>query len=266
MKLSLRANLVLVLFHPNLPKAPSGKLHRAQNCLNQLIRRWIIGTKKLLQAPHTWRALAQVVGAPAQVVGTPGVSKPRSDSLEQKAPWLLFPIWPGSWLSSSPFFLFSFPFQFPVPHHPTGIRDQEGPESGILGIRQLSKPAWCFFSWVQPTDRFTQQWKHSGHRGSWTKQGLGVPYTGTLCARVLSSLAEEGYRGHRKRTRRCAQQFTLPSDSSRREILCLLPEVQCLRADPAQGISWTACKYSSWYTVGVWLILGMWKNEILDQH
>lgn len=110
MKLSLRANLVLVLFHPNLPKAPSGKLHWAQNCLNQLIRRWITGIKKPLQAPHTW-------WAPAQVVGTPGVSKPRSDSLEQNVPWLLFPIWPGSWLSSSPFFLFSFPFQFPVPHH-----------------------------------------------------------------------------------------------------------------------------------------------------
>lgn len=215
MKLSLRANLVLVLFHPNLPKAPSGKLHWAQNCLNQLIRRWITGTKKPLQAPHTWRA-------PAQVVGTPGVSKPRSDSSEQKAPWLLFPIWPGSWLSSSPFFLFSFPSQFPVPHHPTGIRDQEGPELGILGIRQLSKPAWCFFSWMQPTDRFTQQWKHSGrHRRTWTKQGLGVPYTGTLCARDLSSLAEEGYRGHRKRTRMRAQQFTLPSDSSRRERSCV---------------------------------------------
>lgn len=176
---------------------------------------------------------------------------------KQKAPRALFPTWPGFWLSlHSSFSSCSLSrSQCPIIWH----QGWKGSRVGRSGDQASFKTSLIqpFLRAAQPADRSTLT-NLSTQGLARAKQGLRVPYHWHLISywlRAVSSLAEEGHRGHMKGTRRRAQQLALPWDSSSREQSCVFPlRFYALEQDLTQGTNWTPSvlhKYRSWYVVGV---------------
>lgn len=200
-------------------------------------------------ASHAWQS-------PAQVVGTPGLSKPRSDSEAKGTKGLISHL---ARLLTQPSLSFSSYSlsrpQCPIIWH----QGWKGSRVGRSGDQAVFKTSLIqpFLRAAQPADRSTLT-NLSTQGLAQAKQGLRVPYHWHLISywlRAVSSLAEGGHRGHMKGTRRRAQQLALPWDSSRREQSCVFPlRFYALEQDLTQGTNWTPCvlhKYSSWYVVGV---------------
>lgn len=135
------ANLGFSSF-PHLPEALPGKLLWAQNLLKKLMNRWITGIKKLLQAWRAW-------WAPAQVIGTPGLSEPKSDSEEQKVPRASFPSWQALTWS---FTLLSILTSSPVPSAPS-LRGKDEKEPGRVRATFKSRHGIVFPDSIQSADR-----------------------------------------------------------------------------------------------------------------